>query len=43
MSEAKESEVAADGEGETLAERGNHIARNMAEVFDVSSQIWSPP
>ena len=40
MSEAKETEVAADGEGETLAERGKHIARNMAEVFDVSSQIW---
>jgi len=27
-------------ETETLAEQGQHIAHNMAEVFDVSSQIW---
>ena len=25
---------------ETLAEQGRHIAHNMAEVFDVSGQIW---
>ena len=24
----------------TLAEQGKHIAHNMAEVFDISSQIW---
>jgi polyhydroxyalkanoate synthase len=24
----------------TLAEQGQHVAHNMAEVFDVSSQIW---
>ena len=27
-------------ENETLAEQGQHAAHNMAEVFDVSSQIW---
>lgn len=27
-------------EPETLAEQGHHVAHNMAEVFDVSSQIW---
>lgn len=27
-------------DGETLAEQGRHIAHNMAEVFEVSSQIW---
>jgi polyhydroxyalkanoate synthase subunit PhaC len=25
---------------ETLAEHGKHMAANMAEVFDISSQIW---
>ena len=25
---------------ETLAEQGKHMAHNMAEVFDVSGQIW---
>jgi polyhydroxyalkanoate synthase len=25
---------------ETLAEQGKHVAQNMAEVFDISSQIW---
>ena len=29
-----------DNETGTLAEQGKHIAHNMAEVFDVSSQIW---
>ena len=29
-------------ENETLAEQGKHIAHNMAEVFDISSQIWQP-
>ncbi len=24
----------------TLAEQGQHVARNMAEVFDISGQIW---
>jgi polyhydroxyalkanoate synthase subunit PhaC len=24
----------------TLAEQGHHVAHNMAEVFDISSQIW---
>jgi polyhydroxyalkanoate synthase len=31
------------GEGKdagTLAEQGKHMAHNMAEVFDISSQIW---
>ena len=31
------------GEGkdtETLAEQGKHMAHNMAEVFDISGQIW---
>ena len=27
-------------EQETLAEQGAHMAHNMAEVFDVSGQIW---
>jgi polyhydroxyalkanoate synthase len=27
-------------EPETLAEQGKHVAQNMAEVFDISSQIW---
>ncbi len=27
-------------ETETLTEQGKHIAHNMAEVFDISSQIW---
>jgi polyhydroxyalkanoate synthase subunit PhaC len=27
-------------ETDTLAEQGQHLAHNMAEVFDVSSQIW---
>ena len=27
-------------DAETLAEQGRHIAHNMAEVFDVSGQIW---
>ncbi len=27
-------------DGETLAEQGQHMAHTMAEVFDVSSQIW---
>ncbi len=27
-------------EGPTLAEQGHHVAHNMAEVFDISSQIW---
>ncbi|MEM8570630.1 MAG: class I poly(R)-hydroxyalkanoic acid synthase [Pseudomonadota bacterium] len=25
---------------DTLAEQGHHVAQNMAEVFDISSQIW---
>ncbi len=25
---------------DTLAEQGHHVAHNMAEVFDISSQIW---
>ena len=25
---------------DTLAEQGQHVAHNMAEVFDISSQIW---
>ena len=25
---------------ETLAEQGKHMAHNMAEVFDISGQIW---
>jgi hypothetical protein len=29
-----------DTETRTLAEQGKHPAHNMAEVFDVSSQIW---
>jgi polyhydroxyalkanoate synthase subunit PhaC len=30
-----------DGDpGGTLAEQGQHIAHNMAEVFDISGQIW---
>jgi polyhydroxyalkanoate synthase len=29
-----------DTETGTLAEQGKHLAHNMAEVFDVSSQIW---
>jgi polyhydroxyalkanoate synthase len=24
----------------TLAEQGKHVAQNMTEVFDISSQIW---
>ena len=32
MSESKDSE--------TLAEQGKHMAHNMAEVFDISGQIW---
>ncbi len=27
-------------DGATLAEQGQHVAHNMAEVFDISSQIW---
>lgn len=27
-------------EGPTLAEQGQHVAHNMAEVFDISGQIW---
>ena len=27
-------------EQDTLAEQGQHMAHNMAEVFDISSQIW---
>jgi polyhydroxyalkanoate synthase subunit PhaC len=27
-------------DGETLAEQGKHMAHNMAEVFDISGQIW---
>ncbi len=27
-------------DGATLAEQGKHIAHNMAEVFDISGQIW---
>ena len=27
-------------EEQTLAEQGHHVAHNMAEVFDISSQIW---
>ena len=29
-----------DAETKTLTEQGQHVAHNMAEVFDVSSQIW---
>ena len=29
-----------DKDQETLAEQGAHMAHNMAEVFDVSGQIW---
>ena len=32
-------ETKAPGNG-TLAEQGKHIAHNMAEVFDISGQIW---
>ncbi|HVL20755.1 MAG TPA: class I poly(R)-hydroxyalkanoic acid synthase, partial [Amaricoccus sp.] len=32
MSEGKDAE--------TLAEQGHHMAHNMAEVFDISGQIW---
>ena len=27
-------------ESETLAEQGQHVAQNMAEVFDISGRIW---
>ncbi len=30
----------ADKETETLAEQGKHMAHSMAEVFDISGQIW---
>ncbi len=29
-----------DKETPTLAEQGQHVAHNMAEVFDISGQIW---
>ena len=40
MSDAKGPETATGAENETLAEQGKHIAHNMAEVFDISGQIW---
>jgi hypothetical protein len=33
-------EAVDDGDIGTLAEQGQHIAHNMAEVFDISGQIW---
>ena len=33
-------ETEGETEGETLAEQGHHLAHNMAEVFDISGQIW---
>ncbi|MER2508627.1 MAG: class I poly(R)-hydroxyalkanoic acid synthase [Amaricoccus sp.] len=27
-------------DGQSLAEQGQHVAQNMAEVFDISGQIW---
>lgn len=37
MSETKNTAI---HDGETLAEQGQHMAQNMAQVFDVSGQIW---